>query len=109
MIKPDFFKNKRIFLTGHTGFKGAWLCEILLKLNAHITGYALAPNTDPNLFDILGLKDRIAHHHIGDLRDQALLEDALAKAKPDIIIHMAAQPIVSTGCLLYTSPSPRDA
>lgn len=89
----DFYKNKRVFVTGHTGFKGSWLCQILLNLGAEVTGYALAPNTTPNLFDICGLEDKI-HSIIEDVRDLEKLSQAIRETSPNIVIHLAAQPIV---------------
>lgn len=96
--KPrPFFDNayagKRIFITGHTGFKGSWLCEWLLQLGAEITGYSLPPETRPALFEQLGLKDRL-RHVIGDVRDLPKLKRALQKSKPDFVFHLAAQPLV---------------
>ncbi|MDP4121402.1 MAG: CDP-glucose 4,6-dehydratase [Bacillota bacterium] len=93
MFNKDFYKNKRIFLTGHTGFKGSWLCMLLTKLGAEVYGYALEPNTDPNLYEVLGVNKYI-HSTIGDIRDLDALTKAMAESKPDIAIHMAAQPLV---------------
>lgn len=89
----DFYKGKRVFLTGHTGFKGSWLCVILRMLGAEVYGYSLKPNTDPDLFDILGIAGDI-HHTIGDIRDIDALEKAYTEANPDVVLHLAAQPIV---------------
>ncbi len=89
----DFYTGKRIFLTGHTGFKGSWMCEVLLELGARVTGYGLEPNTDPAIFDLLGLSDRI-RSVIGDVRDMAAFVKAYTEAKPDVVFHLAAQPIV---------------
>lgn len=89
----DFYSGKRVFLTGHTGFKGSWLCVILKMLGAEVYGYSLKPNTDPGLFDILGIKDDI-NHTIGDIRDLDALEKAYTEANPDVVLHLAAQPIV---------------
>ena len=88
-----FYYGKKVFLTGHTGFKGSWLCIILKQLGAEVYGYSLKPNTDPDLFDILGLADDV-HHNIGDIRDLESLEKAYIEAKPDVVLHLAAQPIV---------------
>jgi CDP-glucose 4,6-dehydratase len=87
------FKRKRIFVTGHTGFKGSWLCEWLLQLGAQITGYSLPPETKPALFDQLGLKSRL-HHVSGDVRDGRKLSAALRRSRPDFVFHLAAQPLV---------------
>ena len=89
----NFYKGKRVFLTGHTGFKGSWLCSTLLKMGATVTGYALEPDTEPALFNILGLKNHL-HSVIGDIRDLSALKKAMEEADPEIIFHMAAQPIV---------------
>ena len=90
-----FYEGKRVFLTGHTGFKGSWLCVMLKFLGAEIYGYSLAPGTEPNLYDIIGL-DHIdgVHSSMGDIRDLANLEKAYGNANPDIVLHLAAQPIV---------------
>lgn len=89
----DFYSGKNVFITGHTGFKGSWLCRILLVAGANITGYALDPPTDPALFDMLSISKDI-NSVIGDIRDATKLSSAIGEAKPEIIINMAAQPIV---------------
>ena len=89
----SFYSGKRVFVTGHTGFKGSWLCVILKMLGAEVYGYSLKPNTDPDLFDILGIAKDI-HHTIGDIRDIDALEKAYKEADPDVVLHLAAQPIV---------------
>lgn len=89
----DFYCNKRVLVTGHTGFKGSWLCELLLKAGADVTGYSLAPSTEPALFHILGLQDRM-ESVIGDVRDFQKLKSVFAKVRPEIVFHLAAQPIV---------------
>jgi CDP-glucose 4,6-dehydratase len=93
MFQKDFFRGKRVFLTGHTGFKGSWMCELLLLCGAKITGFALEPPTDPALFYLAGLDQRV-DSIIGDVRDLSALESAIETAQPEIVIHMAAQPIV---------------
>ena len=93
-VNPEFWKNKSVFLTGHTGFKGGWLALWLSSMGAKVTGYALAPNTTPNLFDMLAIDSLIEQSHIADIRDLATLQKAMSEAKPDIVIHMAAQPLV---------------
>jgi len=100
-IMLDFYKNKKIFLTGHTGFKGTWLCRILLLAGAEVTGYALEPPTVPSLFIQTKTKKDI-HSIIGDVRDKKTLIKAVTKTKPDILFHMAAQPIVR---LSYREPT----
>lgn len=92
-VDPEFWRGRKVFLTGHTGFKGAWLSEWLLDLGAELTGYALAPPTQPALFDQLGLAERM-DHHIGDISDRAAVQAALQAADPQIVLHMAAQPLV---------------
>ncbi len=87
------YAGKRVFVTGHTGFKGSWLCLWLQRLGAQVTGYALPQVTDPSLFDSAGIAGGMRHIE-GDVRDAALLEKALAEAAPDFIFHLAAQPLV---------------
>lgn len=89
----DFYKNKRVFVTGHTGFKGSWLCKMLTKMGANVTGYALEPNTKPNLFTLAGIENDI-NSVIGDVRDYDALKKAFDEAQPEIVFHMAAQPLV---------------
>ena len=87
------YAGKRVLVTGHTGFKGSWLCEWLLGLGAKVTGYSLSPPTQPALFEQLGLAGRL-RHIIGDIRDLPGLSRALRKARPDFVFHLAAQPLV---------------
>ena len=91
-IRPSW-KGKKVFLTGHTGFKGAWLSIWLDSLGAKVTGYALKPPTKPSLFELARM-DRRIKSNIGDVRDAAKLKRALIAAKPEIVIHMGAQPLV---------------
>ena len=93
-VDSVFWKGKKVFLTGHTGFKGSWLSLWLASMGAKVTGYALAPNTAPNLFDVLVIDSLIEKSHIEDIRDLVSLQKAMAEAKPDVVIHMAAQPLV---------------
>jgi CDP-glucose 4,6-dehydratase len=93
LVMLEFYKNKTVFITGHTGFKGSWLSEILLEAGAKVVGYSLEPPTNPNLFSILGLEKRMTSV-IGDIRDFPKLKETIQKTKPDVIIHLAAQPIV---------------
>ena len=93
MMDLSFYKGKKVFVTGHTGFKGSWLCEVLLLAGAEVTGYSLNPPTDPALFDIISLKERMKSV-IGDIRDLDHLMRCMQEAWPEIVIHMAAQPIV---------------
>ena len=89
----NFYKGKKVFITGHTGFKGSWLCQMLILAGADVTGYSLNPPTEPNLFDIAGIGGRI-DSVIGDVRDLGSLKKAFDKAQPEIVLHLAAQPIV---------------
>lgn len=89
----QFYKNKRVLITGHTGFKGSWMSFLLHELGAHVTGVALEPNTDPALFDILKLNDKI-NSRICDIRDLNTLMKIFDEVQPEIVIHMAAQPLV---------------
>lgn len=88
-----FWQGKRVFLTGHTGFKGSWLVLWLNALGAEVTGYALEPPTDPSLFELCRLGE-LVHSRIADVRDGETLSRAMADASPEIVIHMAAQPLV---------------
>lgn len=92
-VDLDFYRGKRVFLTGHTGFKGAWLSQILLMAGAEVTGYALPAPTEPNLFSLAGL-DRCMCSVQGDIRDFGALKAAFDAARPEIVIHLAAQPLV---------------
>ena len=94
-MKPDvdFWRGKRVFLTGHTGFKGAWLAIWLRRMGAEVHGFALAPLAGPNLFAQAGLAD-LPGHTIGDIRNPAALRAAIVAARPDIVLHLAAQALV---------------
>lgn len=96
----DVYKNKRVFLTGHTGFKGAWLAEWLLMLGADVTGYSIRVNEVPDHFTALGLERRMSHI-IGDVRDQSALRNAMREAEPDFVFSLAAQSLVR---LSYREP-----
>ncbi len=89
----SFYKNKKVLITGHTGFKGSWMCELLLQEGAEVIGYALEPPTNPSLFDMLGLESKITHV-VGDVRDLDHMMKVFEETKPEIVIHMAAQPLV---------------
>lgn len=93
MTVSDFYKGKKVFVTGHTGFKGSWLCRILVNMGAEVTGYSLTAPTSPNLFELAGVEDKISSI-IGDIRDLSKLKEAFEKFQPEIVLHLAAQPIV---------------
>jgi CDP-glucose 4,6-dehydratase len=93
-VEPSFWNGRRVFLTGHTGFKGGWLSLWLASMGAKVTGYALAPNTTPNFFEVAKVADDLERSHIADIRDLENLQKAIADAKPEVVIHMAAQPLV---------------
>lgn len=93
MVDGDFWSRKKVFLTGHTGFKGSWMSRLLLNMGAELSGYSLPAPTKPNLFFMAGLEGNM-ESVTGDIRDFEKLNDAVKKSAPEIIIHMAAQPIV---------------
>jgi len=93
MIDQEFWLGKRVFLTGHTGFKGSWLSLWLNHLKSSVKGYALDPPTSPSLFNVAKVSELI-DSQIGDIRDQELLYESMVKSNPDILFHMAAQPLV---------------
>lgn len=99
-MNPTFWQGKRIFLTGHTGFKGSWLSLWLQSLGAEVTGYALAPLTTPSLFERASVANGM-QSVLGDVRDLNALQQAMRVAQPDIVIHMAAQSLVRYG---YQNP-----
>lgn len=89
-----FWKDKRVFLTGHTGFKGSWLALWLSAMGARITGFSLPPPTIPSLFESARVSERLARHVEGDIRDSDFLRAAMCEAEPEILFHLAAQPLV---------------
>ena len=93
MFNKDFYKGKNVFVTGHTGFKGSWLCKILTECGANVYGYSLQPPTEPSLYNLLNIDNEI-HSTIGDIRDLEALKKAFNEAQPEIVLHLAAQPIV---------------
>jgi CDP-glucose 4,6-dehydratase len=92
--KTDFWNGRSVFLTGHTGFKGSWASLWLQSLGAEIHGFSLEPPTRPNLFSVSKVEKGLASHTIGDIRDMGLIKKAMQATKPEIVIHMAAQPLV---------------
>ena len=101
MSEPSFWKNKNVFITGHTGFKGSWLCLWLHPLGANITGFSLPPPTTPSLYELCEV-NALVHSVRGDVRSREDLQKALLKAKPDIVLHLAAQPLVRSA---YDNPA----
>jgi CDP-glucose 4,6-dehydratase len=96
------FSGRSVFLTGHTGFKGSWLALWLHELGAHVTGYALAPETSPALFEAARLEQLLVRHHVGDVRDRPAVAVAVSEAEPDIVLHLAARTVVREG---YARPA----
>lgn len=93
MLNMSFYKGKKVLVTGHTGFKGSWLCKILANAGAEITGYSLKPPIGPSLFEIARIEDDV-HSVFGDIRDLETLEKVFDEVNPEIVFHLAAQPIV---------------
>lgn len=100
MAYKRFYKNKRILITGHTGFKGSWLCKVLEQLGAIVIGYSLEPPTNPNLFEISTVNNKVKTV-FGDIRDFEKLKRVFEEEQPEIVIHLAAQPLVRTS---YAQP-----
>lgn len=96
----DFYKNKSVLVTGHTGFKGSWLCKILLDAGAKVTGYSLEAPTQPSLYGMLPLEEKM-NSITGDIRDLEHLKQVFSDARPEVVFHLAAQPIVRTS---YAEP-----
>lgn len=94
IVNRRFWEGKRVFVTGHTGFKGAWLCLWLTQLGAEVFGYALEPPTKPSLFSLARLHEALSAHFIADIREDQTLARAVQQARPEIIFHLAAQPLV---------------
>ena len=100
MVTPSFWAGKRVFITGHTGFKGGWLALWLQKMGAIVTGYALPPSIIPNFFEVAEV-DRGMHAIMGDIRDHDALQNAITSSQPQVVFHLAAQALVGTG---YSDP-----
>ncbi|WMJ90690.1 CDP-glucose 4,6-dehydratase [Anaerocolumna sp. MB42-C2] len=99
-MELSFYKGKTVLITGHTGFKGTWMCKVLVMNGANVIGYSLNPPTNPSLFEITNMNGHITSV-IGDIRDLESIKSCMNKYNPDIVIHMAAQPIVRES---YTNP-----
>ena len=99
-LNSDFWKGRRVWLTGHTGFKGGWLSVWLARMGANVHGYALPPTTVPSLFEVTKV-EQLVTHTVGDIRDERAVLASLTGARPEIVIHMAAQPLVRYG---YENP-----
>ena len=100
MLSTDFWFGRRVFLTGHTGFKGSWLTLWLLSLGAEVWGYSLEPERTPNLFHALALDQSSVskfpgtlHHRIGDIHDFTALQQLVDESSPQVVLHLAAQPL----------------
>ena len=94
MVNSEFWQDKNVFLTGHTGFKGGWLALWLQSLGAKVTGYALKPPTEPNFFTVARVEQGLTQHIIADITDAETLKQAMQAVQPDIVLHLAAQPLV---------------
>lgn len=90
----SFWKDKRVLVTGHTGFKGSWLCLWLQAMGAEVTGFALPASTNPNMYGLVGIDKLITRSYLADIRDYKAIYDAISESKPEIIFHLAAQPLV---------------
>lgn len=89
----EFYRGKRVLITGHTGFKGSWLSRTLIKAGAQVTGYSLDPPTDPAIYYIIGLEGKL-ESVAGDVRDRETMQRVFERVQPEIVFHLAAQPIV---------------
>ena len=102
-VGNSFWHGRRVFLTGHTGFKGSWLALWLSQLGAKVHGLALAPNTEPSLFHLCNLQDTLASSTIADVRDLKAVCSAVGQAEPEVVFHLAAQPATIGASLLCRS------
>jgi CDP-glucose 4,6-dehydratase len=93
-MNSAFWENKRVFITGHTGFKGGWLSLLLQRLGANVYGYSLSPPTNPSLYESAGVSSGLTAEYIADLSNSGRLKEAVQNSEPDIVIHLAAQPLV---------------
>ena len=93
-MSRGFWRGKRVFLTGHTGFKGGWLALWLADMGAEVHGYALTPPTEPNFYTVAKLHERLVRSTMADIRDEVVLTQAMQAAQPDVVLHLAAQPLV---------------
>ena len=94
LLNTDFWSEKKVLITGHTGFKGSWLTLWLNELNSKVTGISLEPDTKPNLFGQLHLQKSLHDHHIADIRDFGKISQIVKRCQPDVVFHLAAQPLV---------------
>ena len=101
LISADFWRDKRVLITGHTGFKGSWLGLWLSYLGARLTGVGLEPDTTPNLFNQMELEQRLERHHIADMRKAQDITEIVQACQPEVVFHLAAQPLVRRS---YTDP-----
>ena len=99
-LNPEFWKNKKVLVTGHNGFKGSWMCVALNKMNSQVFGCSLEPETNPTMYKLIGLDNYVTGEH-ADVRDFKKIKYIVSKIIPDIVIHLAAQPLVSVG---YENP-----
>lgn len=101
MVEADFWKDRAVLITGHTGFKGAWLSLWLHSLGAKVSGYSLEPSANPSMFECCNIMDLLTYHIIGNVKHLDDLKSAVTKTKPEIVFHMAAQSLVSNS---YSDP-----